>query len=146
MKGIDESKSAGEALSVRLKLLIKGADVDENPLLISDSARLLSEVQQWEEKGGRLEKRVAALEQSASSGAGGQPKSLADWAYEVLLDHGTAMPYREIAAVIRSQGFKHVREPKNPEKQLADSVWTAMYEDDRFTKVGRGIFELTDRL
>lgn len=51
------------------------------------------------------------------------------------------MPYREIAAVIRSRGFVHAREPKNPEKQLADSVWTAMYEDDRFDKVGRGIFD-----
>jgi hypothetical protein len=56
------------------------------------------------------------------------------------------MPYREIAAVIKSRGFQHAREPKNPERQLPDSVWSAMYEDDRFTKVGRGIFELTDRV
>jgi hypothetical protein len=142
----DRSTPAERSLSIRLKQLINGADVDESPLLISDSARLLSDVQQWEEKGRRLEKRVAALERSAASDAWTQPKSLADWAHDVLLDRGAPMPYREIAAVIRSQGFKHVREPKNPEKQLADSVWTAMYEDDRFTKVGRGVFELTDRL
>jgi hypothetical protein len=146
MKNEDNSESAGAALSIRLKHLIKQADIDKNPLLISDSARLLSDVQQWEELGKRLERRVTTLELSASSDSGAQPKSLADWAYEVLLDRGVAMPYREIAAVIRSQGFKHVREPKNPEKQLADSVWTAMYEDDRFAKVGRGIFDLTDRL
>lgn len=56
------------------------------------------------------------------------------------------MRYREIAAVIKSRGFTHAREPKNPEKQLADSVWTAMYEDERFTKVGRGIFDLAERV
>jgi hypothetical protein len=56
------------------------------------------------------------------------------------------MRYREIAAIIRSRGFRHARTPKNPEKQLADSVWTAMYEDPRFTKVGRGIFDLKKRL
>ncbi len=136
-------------LSDQLKELIKGTDVDKNPLLVADGARLLSEVQQWEEKGERLERRISALEQSASypaAGAGGSTKNLADRAYDVLLDEGMPMPYREIAAIIRSRGFQHAREPKNPERQLADSVWSAMYEDDRFTKVGRGIFELTDRL
>jgi HB1/ASXL restriction endonuclease-like protein with HTH domain len=134
-------------LSDRLKALIEGTKVETNPLLVADGARLLSEVQQWEEKGERLQKRVSALEQSASapdSAVG--PKSLADWAYEVLLDEGTAMPYREIAAIIKSRGFKHARVPKNPERQLADSVWSAMYEDERFTKVGRGIFDLAERL
>lgn len=134
-------------LSSRLKALIERTEIDRDPLLVADAARLLSEVQQWEEKGSRLDNRVTALEQHGHSPAGaGQGKSLADWAYEVLLDNGSAMPYREIAAVIKSRGFTHAREPKNPEKQLADSVWSAMYEDDRFTKVGRGIFDLAERL
>jgi hypothetical protein len=142
----DKKKNA-ETLSARLKKLIATADVDTNPMLVSDSAKVLAEVQQWEEKGERLDNRVKALEQSARLPDGeATPSSLADWAYEVLLDEGVAMRYREIAAVIKSRGFKHAREPKNPEKQLADSVWTAMYEDDRFTKVGRGIFDLTSRL
>jgi len=136
-----------EALASRLKALIERTQIDLDPLLIADAARLLSEVQQWEEKGARLDSRVAALERHGHSPTGAGPgKSLADWAYEVLTDDGRPMPYREIAAVIRSRGFTHAREPKNPEKQLADSVWSAMYEDDRFTKVGRGIFELTERL
>lgn len=137
-------------LSAQLKALIEKTDIDERPLVVADGARLLSEVQQWEEKGERLERRIAALEQVASSASPGaassSAKSLADWAYEVLLDEGVAMPYREIAAVIRSRGFQHVREPKNPERQLQDSVWSAMYEDERFVKVGRGIFDLTERL
>lgn len=135
-------------LSSRLKALIERTKVDQDPLLVADAARLLSEVQECEERRARLEARVSALERHGHSPAGTGPgKSLADWAYEVLVDNGKPMPYREIAAVIRSRGFTHAREPKNPEKQLADSVWTAMYEDrDRFTKVGRGIFELNERL
>lgn len=98
-------------------------------------------------KGERLERRISALEQSASTPSTGTEvsKSLANWAYEVLLDEGGAMPYREIAAIIKSRGFQHARQPKNPDRQLSDSVWSAMYEDERFTKVGRGIFDLTDR-
>ncbi len=135
------------SLSQRLKALIDATDVAESPLLVSDGARLLSEVQLWEAQGESLEKRVSALERSGGdSDDANRDKSLADRAYDVLLDEGKAMPYREIAAVIRSRGFRHAREPKNPEKQLADSVWTAMYEDGRFTKVGRGIFDLRERL
>lgn len=133
-------------LSEQLKELIERTDIDESPLVVADGARLLSEVQQWEEKGERLEKRIVALESSSSTAIGTATKSLADWAYDVLLDEGAAMPYREIAAIIKSRGFQHAREPKNPKRQLPDSVWSAMYEDDRFTKVGRGIFDLTDRL
>jgi|GEM_PF-3561500 len=132
-------------LSTRLKQLIKSTDIEESPLLVADGAKLLSEVQQWEEKGERLKRRVASLERSASADDDGAPKSLADWAFEILGDEEGPMPYREIAAVIRARGFKHAREPKNPERQLADSVWSAMYEDDRFVKVGRGIFDLAER-
>jgi len=134
-------------LSTRLKELIGETEVDRDPLLVADAARLLSEVQQWEEKGSRLDSRISALERHGHSPSGAaQGKSLADWAYEVLSDNGSAMPYREIAAVIKARGFTHAREPKNPERQLPDSVWSAMYEDKkRFIKVGRGIFDLTER-
>jgi hypothetical protein len=145
MQSIDEENTG--TLSSRLKALIADANVDENPMLVSDSAKVLAEVQQWEERGERLENRVKALERSARiPDEDAVPSSLADWAYEVLLEEGVPTRYREIAAMIKARGFKHAREPKNPEKQLADSVWTAMYEDDRFTKVGRGIFDLTSRL
>jgi HB1/ASXL restriction endonuclease-like protein with HTH domain len=146
VKELQENAHLTLSLSQRLKALIAATDIEKDPMLVSNGARVLSEVQQWEEKGESLQRRVSALEQSAATAGEGPPASLADWAHEVLLDAGVAMPYREIAAVIKSRGFKHAREPKNPEKQLADSVWTAMYEDDRFTKVGRGIFDLTDRL
>jgi hypothetical protein len=135
-----------QELSIRLKALIERTAVDRDPLLVADAARLLSEVQEWEGKGDRLENRVSALERHGHSPAGSGPgKSLAQWAFEVLEEEGTSMRYREIAAAIKARGFTHSREPKNPEKQLADSVWSAMYEDARFTKVGRGIFDLTDR-
>jgi hypothetical protein len=133
-------------LSLRLKALIEAADLERDPLLISNGARLLAEVQQWEEKGERLLQRLAAFEHTATSSGDSRPESLADRAYEVLLDDGGPMPYREIAAAIKARGFKHAHEPKNPEKQLGDSVWTAMYEDARFTKVGRGVFDLTERV
>jgi hypothetical protein len=134
-------------LKHRLEVLIKTTDLGENPLLVSDGARLLAEVQRWEAQGESFEKRVAALERSGGDADVAElGKSLADRAYDVLRDEGKAMRYREIAAVVRSRGFRHAREPKNPEKQLADSVWTAMYEDDRFTKVGRGVFDLSERL
>jgi HB1, ASXL, restriction endonuclease HTH domain len=133
--------------SQRLKALIAKTNVDDAPLLVADAARLLAEAKQWEEKGERLEKRISALERNGHAPGGAiAGKSLADWAYDVLVDAGGPMPYREIAAAIKALGFTHAREPKNPEKQLGDSVWTAMYEDDRFTKVGRGIFDLTERL
>jgi hypothetical protein len=133
------------SLTERLKHLIARTSLDDDPLLISNGAKLLAEVRQWEAKGKHLRKRVEALE-SSSADSGSEPKSLADWAYEVLLNEGTPMRYREIAAAIKARGFKHAREPKNPERQLSDSVWSAMYEDDRFTKVGRGVFDLTERL
>src|ERR1700704_1245346 len=137
----------GVPLSTRLKEAIESIDIAKEPLKVSNGAKRLSEVQRWERKGGGLEGEVKAFEQSAASPETAfTPTSLADWAFEVLRKEGGAMPYREIAAVIREQGFEHSREPKNPEKQLADSVWTAMYEDHRFTKVGRGIFDLTERL
>jgi hypothetical protein len=135
------------SLSERLKDMIQTTNVDENPLLIADCARLLSEVQGWEATGVALEKRVGGLERSEGTpDAVDLTRSLADRAYEVLLEEGQAMRYREIASAIKARGFRHAREPKNPEKQLADSVWTAMYEDDRFTKVGRGVFDLAERL
>jgi len=136
-----------DELSNRLKGLVERTKVDQEPLLLADAARLFSEVKDWEEKGRRLENRVSALEHHDYSPARSGPgKSLADWADEILTEEGRPMPYREIAAAIKARGFTHAREPKNPEKQLADSVWTAMYEDDRFTKVGRGIFDLTERV
>lgn len=136
-----------DKLSTRLQTLVEAADLEKDPLLVSDGARLLSDVQQWESKGEQLLQRVIGLERKAASTSGEtRSLSLADRAYEVLLDDEGPMPYREIAAAIKARGFRHTREPKNPEKQLADSVWTAMHEDTRFTKVGRGIFDLTERL
>lgn len=133
-------------LSKRIETVIARTDVRKHALAVSEAAKLLDEVQRWEEKGDRLTRRVAALEASPNGRDRGANRSLADRAYEVLRDHSGPMRYREIAVAIRERGFEHAREPKNPEKQLYDSVWTAMHEDDRFTKVGRGIFELSERL
>jgi hypothetical protein len=134
-------------LSTRVKRVIESIDLDEEPMAVSNTAKLLAEVQQWEKRGESLEGRVSAIERSTTSPRSDvAPGSLADWAYRVLQQEGRAMPYREIAAVIKSQGFRHARKPKNADKQLAESVWTAMYEDPRFSKVGRGIFDLFERL
>ena len=136
-----------EPLSERLTKLIKSTDVEANPLIVAEGARLLAEAQELEHKEMRLTKRVDALEASPESyGEPGTHKSLAEWAYEVLSESDEPMRYRHIAVAIKERGFRHASKPKHPEKQLADSVWTAMYEDDRFVKVGRGIFDLTERL
>lgn len=133
-------------LSTRLKNLISRTDVAAEPMRVSTAAKLLAEVQRWESQGESLRRQVAALEDSDGSPDSELGMSLADRAFEVLKDEGAAMRYREIAAVIKSRGFRHAREPKNPEKQLSDSVWTAMHEDPRFVKVGRGIFDLVERV
>ena len=127
--------------------LIRGLselDVAASPLRMAEGARLLAEVQEWIQRGTGLEGRVAVFLNGGDVPA--TSKSLADWAYDALLESGGPMHYGEIAAAARANGFKHAREPKNPERQLKDSIWSAMYEDDRFTKVGRGVFDLTERL
>lgn len=133
-------------LSTRLRDLISRTDLAAEPMRVSNAAKLLAEVQRWESQGESLRRQVAALEGAEGSPSSELGKSLADRAFEVLKDEGEAMRYREIAAVIKSRGFRHAREPKNPDKQLSDSVWTAMHEDTRFVKVGRGIFDLAERV
>lgn len=134
-------------LSDRLAQLVQGTDLRDHPELVSKGARLLSEVQKWEEEGELLRKAIDAFERSTAdpSAEADSPKSLADWAYEVLLDEGSAMPYREITEAIKSRGYKHTRMPKDP-NQLYDSVWGAIKKDQRFTKVERGVYDLTERL
>jgi hypothetical protein len=133
------SNSLVEQLARKLGAL----DVREEPLKVAEGARLLAEIQDYEQLRANLEARVAAF----IDGTTGTPqtRSLADWAFSVLSEAGGPMHYREIADAIRARGFKHARPPKNAEKQLRDSVWTAMYEDARFVKVGRGIFGLSNR-
>jgi hypothetical protein len=123
---------------------LKELDIEREPRRVADGARLLADVQDWVHQGARLEGLVASFLNGGTAPIG--PKSLADWAYEVLSENDGPMPYGEIAAAVRARGFKHAREPKNPDRQLKDSIWSAMYEDDRFTKVGRGIFDLSERL
>ena len=127
----------------RLTRRLGELDVREEPLKVAEGARLLAEVQEYERLGTSLEARVVAF----VDGTSGPPeaRSLADWAYSVLSEAAGPMHYREIADAIRARGFKHARPPKNAERQLRDSVWTAMYEDARFVKVGRGIFGLSGR-
>jgi HB1, ASXL, restriction endonuclease HTH domain len=118
-------------------------DVRREPLKVAEGAHLLADVQEYLRLQATVEARVAAFVDGANEPVGS--RSLGDWAFDVLSAGDSAMHYREIAAAIRAQGFKHARPPKNAEKQLRDSVWSAMYEDPRFVKVGRGIFDLRDR-
>ena|SRR5919201_526143 len=122
---------------------LESLDVRADPLKVAEGARLLADVQEHELLTSTLEARVAAYVDATREPV--SHRSLADWAYGVLAAAGTEMHYSKIAGAIRAEGFKHAREPKNPEKQLKDSVWTAMYEDPRFVKVGRGIFDLRER-
>ncbi|HEX5308681.1 MAG TPA: HTH domain-containing protein [Solirubrobacteraceae bacterium] len=119
----------------------------QEPGKVAQGAMLLEEIQEHERKGEQLTRRVSAfLAGDTSSATTNGSKSLADWAEEVLKDSAGPMRYREIAAEIRGRGFQHARTPKSPD-QLADSVWSAMYEDPkkRFVKVGRGIWDLVQR-
>ena len=55
------------------------------------------------------------------------------------------MPYSEIAEVMRRQGYTPARESKRPAQQLLNSLWTLLSRDNRFVKVGRGVWDLTER-
>jgi HB1, ASXL, restriction endonuclease HTH domain len=123
---------------------IRGLDVAKEPRRVAQAAMLLEDLQESTTRTQRLEAQAIETMESQSSGAAAVHRSLADWAEEVLREAGTPMRYREIAAEIRGRGFRHAQEPKNPD-QLADSVWSAMYDDSRkrFAKVGRGIWALT---
>jgi hypothetical protein len=133
-----------KTLSDELTEILGNLDVTKDPRRVASGALLLEEVQRHEAERERLTKRVRDYVANKGSAQNGNPQSLADWAESVLRDADGPMPYREIAAVIRSRGFEHSRQPKNPE-QLRDSVWSAMFEDDRFVKVGRGIWDLASR-
>ena len=130
-------------LEERVARKLDDLNVREDPLKVAEGARLLAEIQEHLRLHATLEARVAAYVDGTSTTV--ETRSLADWAFDVLSEAGGPMHYREIAAAIRAQGFKHARPPKNADKQLRDSVWSAMYEDARFAKVGRGIFDLRDR-
>jgi hypothetical protein len=128
----------------RLANDLKGLDVTSEPGRVATGAALLEQIQEHDRQGDRLLQQVRDYLSDKSDRE--DDRSLADRAAEVLADNGEPMRYREIAAEIRGRGFKHAYTPKNP-NQLADSVWSAMYEDraKRFVKVGRGIWDLASR-
>lgn len=134
-------------ISAHLVHALAKMNLAQEPGKVAQGALLLEEIQEHERKGEQLARRVStflAADTPAPTTHGS--KSLADWADEVLEDGTGPMRYREIAAEIRGRGFQHARTPKSPD-QLADSVWSAMYEDPnkRFVKVGRGIWDLARR-
>jgi hypothetical protein len=133
-----------DALSKQLARAIAALDVEANPRRVEEGARLLRELQAATREQERLAAHAEAFIAGTALRVAPRHKSLADWAEEVLLASPGPRRYREIAAEIRASGFQHTRTPKSPD-QLSDSVWSAMYEDDRFVRVGRGIWELTAR-
>jgi hypothetical protein len=128
--------------SQRLTQELMGLDITKSPGRVAAGAALLEQIQEHDRQGERLLRQVADFLSGTSEHEDG--RSLADRAEEVLINNGGPMRYREIAAEIRGRGFKHAHTPKNP-NQLADSTWSAMYEDSRFVKVGRGIWDLASR-
>lgn len=138
-----------QEIRTKLAELLKNLDVTEDPRRMADGALLMAAAQEHERNGARLKAQIGEFIKGESPTAlvdGHKP--LADWAYEVLQDSPGPMPYREVAAEIRGRGFKHARQPKYGDAQLPDSVWSAMHEDPkkRFVKVGRGIWDLTERV
>jgi hypothetical protein len=133
-------------LAEKLTHALTAIDVAQEPRRVAQGATLLEQVQAHEQREAQLSAQVEEFLAGRSETVPVDQKPLADWAEEVLLDSRGPMRYREIAAEIRSRGFRHAREPKWP-NQLADSVWSAMYEDSkkRFVKVGRGIWDLSAR-
>ena len=133
-------------LAQSLATALKKLDVEKDPRRVAVGATLLNDLQEHAERGARLEVQAKQFLAGDVVKTPNGHKSLADWAEEVLLDSDGPMRYREIAAEIRGRGFQHSHEPKNA-NQLADSVWSAMYEDSRkrFMKVGRGIWDLASR-
>lgn len=126
---------------------ISGLDIRSHPRLVEDAARLLRQSQEHRTAGTRLAAQMEKFLRDASDGGVEEARrSLADRAEDVLLKSDGPRHYREIADEIQAAGFQHSRVPKSP-KQLADSVWTAMYDDSkqRFRKVGRGVWDLASR-
>jgi hypothetical protein len=134
-------------LTDRLVEALEALEVAAAPRRVADGALLLEAVQKHEQRTKQLEAQVLAFVAGGSPEPVDDHKPLAEWAYEVLRDSAGPMRYREIAAEIRGRGFRHARQPKSGDAQLADSVWSAMYEDPRkrFVKVGRGIWDLSER-
>ena len=131
-------------LQVQLAKSIAALDVAANPRRVEEGARLLGQLQEATREQERLAAHAERFIAGTEARLEASHKSIADWAEEVLLASEGPRRYREIAAEIRARGFQHARAPKSPD-QLADSVWSAMYEDERFIKVGRGIWELVSR-
>jgi hypothetical protein len=69
-----------------------------------------------------------------------------DWCADILARSPGPRRYGDIAKQMYAEGYRHAVTVKNPDRQLSDSIWVAMNEDDRFVKVGRGIFDLAARL
>ena len=88
--------------------------------------------------------------------AGGEPRAgspvvarhfetQADWCEDILKRADGPRRYGDIADQMYDEGYRHGVTVKNPDRQLKDSIWVAMNEDDRFVKVGRGVFDLASR-
>lgn len=69
----------------------------------------------------------------------------ADWCEDILKRSTGPRRCGDIADQMYEEGYRHAVTLRNPDRQLKDSIWVAMNEDDRFVKVGRGIFDLASR-
>jgi hypothetical protein len=68
-----------------------------------------------------------------------------EWCEDILKRSDGPRRYSDIADQMYDEGYQHTVTVKNPTRQLKDSIWVAMNEDERFAKVGRGVFDLASR-
>lgn len=69
----------------------------------------------------------------------------ADWCEDILKRSEGPRRYADIGDQMYAEGYAHSVRVKNPDRQLKDSIWVAMNEDNRFVRVGRGKFDLAAR-
>jgi hypothetical protein len=137
------------ALLERLGDYIKAHDPVADPRY-AQVAGLLAEAATEAQRHGQtltqLSDRADQLLQAASAAVVARHfDTQSDWCEDILKRSEGPRRYGDIADQMYAEGYRHAVTVKNPDRQLKDSIWVAMDEDDRFLKVGRGVFDLASR-
>lgn len=117
----------------------------------ADGAPIGSLAALYEERKAALYRREAEDKQHEQRlagllGEGPRPgKTLAEFAEEGLRQAGGPVHRQELARIVEALGFRHSRSPKNPQ-QLEHSLGALVSRDPRFVRVGRGLFDLAERV
>jgi hypothetical protein len=116
-------------------------DPIEQPQDVAAATTLLAEIKEHERQADVLGRRLDVILSPTTSM---EIENLGDLIERVLNGYGEPLRPVQIAAEIRAIGFTHAGPTKNP-KQLENSVWARLSNDDRFVRTRRGLWDLADR-